>query len=70
MASFDTTSLFLSLIFSSIGFGYFIYGKRQANYIAKLTGIALMIYPYLVSSNMAMVLVGIALMFIPKFMKP
>ncbi|MCT7358374.1 MULTISPECIES: hypothetical protein [Thalassolituus] len=65
----DTTALFLSLIFGSIGFGYFIYGKRQSHKIALWSGVALMIYPYFVSNHYAMVMTGIGLMLVPRFLR-
>jgi hypothetical protein len=69
MASIDTATLFLGLIFSSIGLGYFIYGKKQKKSIFRYVGITLMFYPYVFTNSVAVVLVGIALMFVPKFIK-
>lgn len=65
----DTTGLFLSLTFGSIGFGYFIYGKRQSYKIALRSGVALMIYPYFVSNHYAMVMTGVGLMLVPRFLR-
>lgn len=65
----DSTALFLGILFGSIGLGYFIYGKRQSHLIARYTGIALMVYPYMIENNVALVAVGILLMLIPKFIK-
>jgi len=67
MASMDTASLLWSLLFSSIGFGYFIYGKKQSNAVVRYVGIALMVYPYFVHNSIVIVLIGFSLMFIPKF---
>lgn len=66
----DVTVLFLGVLFSSIGMGYLIYGKRQKHRIAFYSGIALMIYPYFVSGTLLTVLTGIALMLVPKFVHP
>ena len=57
--------LFASLIFGTIGMGYFAYGKKQANFLMLGTGIALMVYPYLVPGLGMMILIGIALMIFP-----
>ena len=58
-----------SLLFSSIGFGYFIYGKKQSHDVAKYTGITLMIYPYFIQTTMVLVVVGFMLLLLPKFLK-
>ena len=57
------------LLFGSLGIGYFIYGKRQANVVARYTGIALMVFPYFVSDAIALVVVGILLPSLPRFIK-
>jgi uncharacterized membrane protein len=63
----DTSNLILGLVFSSIGIGYFIYGRKQSNMVAKYCGIALMLYPYLVTNTLAMIAVGAGLMLVPRF---
>jgi hypothetical protein len=57
------------LLFGSIGFGYFIYGKKQSHPVAKYTGIVLMVYPYFITNNVALVIVVIILLLLPKFVK-
>lgn len=61
--------LFWGLIFGSIGFGYFLYGKKQGRAVPLVCGIALMVYPYVVSSTWAMVGIGLVLMAIPYFVR-
>ena len=39
------TILMLSVLFSSIGVGYSLYGKKQRQVVPLLTGIALCVYP-------------------------
>ncbi len=63
------TTLFISLFFSSIGVGYFIYGKKRQLTIAMLSGIALCIFPYLTSNGYAMVAIGVALTILPWVIK-
>jgi uncharacterized membrane protein len=63
----DTTHLILGLIFSSIGIGYFIYGRKQSNIVTRYCGIALVLYPYLVTDTLALVAVGVGLMLVPRF---
>jgi hypothetical protein len=65
----DMTTILWSLFFSSIGFGYFIYGKKQSHAVARYTGIALMIYPYLVQNLVVLVIVGFMLLLLPKLLK-
>ncbi len=55
-------SLFLSLIFSSIGLGYFLFGKRQQEFVFLGAGLALMIYPYIVSGAWMITVVGLVLL--------
>lgn len=57
--------LFASLIFGTIGMGYFTYGKKQSNFTMLGTGIVLMVYPYVVPGLAMMILVGVALMAVP-----
>lgn len=56
-------------IFSLIGLGFFIYGKRKKADLMFYTGVALMIYPYFVSTVIAMILAGVSLMSFPYFYK-
>ena len=65
----DTTTILLGVLFGSIGFGYYIYGKRQAHPVARYTGIALMVFPYVIEDAFAVVLVGMLLMSSPYFLK-
>jgi len=67
MTTMDTASLLWSLLFGSIGLGYFIYGKKQSNTVVRYVGIALMVYPYFVHNATATVLIGLALMLVPKY---
>ena len=59
----------VSVLFGSIGTGYFIYGKKQRQVIPLLTGIALCVYPYFLSNAYALVVVGILLMAVPWFIR-
>jgi hypothetical protein len=50
MFGFDSASLIANLLFSSIGFVAFIYGKRLHLWKMMLAGLALMIFPYFVEN--------------------
>ena len=65
----DTASLLWGLLFSSIGFGYFLYGKKQHSVVPLLCGIALMVYPYFVPGNVLIVVIGSVLSAIPYFIQ-
>lgn len=65
----DTASLLWGLLFGSIGFGYFWYGKSQKALVPALCGMVLMIFPYFISSTLLMVALGAVLMTIPRFIR-
>lgn len=56
-------------MFGSIGLGYLIYGRKQRAVVPLLCGLALMVYPYLVSNTILLVVIGVALMAIPYFFR-
>lgn len=51
--------------FSIIGLGYMTYGKKSQQLIMVICGIGLMGYSYFVSGTLYIVLIGIALSFLP-----
>jgi len=61
--------LLWGLLFGSIGLGYFIYGKRQRAVVPLVCGLALMIFPYLVSSTLLLVAIGAVLITVPYFVR-
>jgi hypothetical protein len=63
------TTLIFSLIFGSVGIGYFVYGKRQGKLIRLLTGVALNVFPYLMSNVYEIVIIGVILTGVPWFIK-
>jgi hypothetical protein len=58
-------SLFLGLLFGSIGTVYLIYGKRISSPIHLVVGAILIIYPYLFSNAILVFLAGVILTAIP-----
>ncbi len=58
---FTSSNLFGQLLFSSIGVGAFLYGKKQSLLKTSLIGVALMAYPYFVSETLPLYLVGTVL---------
>ncbi|MDA8128874.1 MAG: hypothetical protein M0Z73_09290 [Betaproteobacteria bacterium] len=65
----STSSLLWGLLFGSIGLGFFLYGKKQQAFVPLLSGLALMIFPYFVSSTALLVTIGIALTALPYFFR-
>ncbi len=59
------SQLFIGLIAGAIGVGYFVYGKKEGRFAPMLSGIALCIYPYLVTGTLWLCLVGAALLAAP-----
>ncbi|HEX5354100.1 MAG TPA: hypothetical protein VFW60_08475 [Rhodanobacteraceae bacterium] len=62
-------TLLWGMLFGAIGVGFFIYGKRQSMTVPLVCGIALIVYPWFVSSALLTVIVGIALMAVPYFVR-
>jgi len=65
----NTSSLIFGLLFGSIGIGFFVYGKRQRAVVPLVCGVALMIFPYFVSSAILLVVIGVALVALPYFVR-
>ena len=61
--------LLWSVLFSSIGLGFFVYGKKQSRLVPLISGLALMIYPYFVSTVPLILGVGIILIVLPYFVR-
>lgn len=65
-----TTAILLwGLLFSSIGLGFFLYGKKQQRLVPLLCGLALMLYPYFVPNVYLLVAIGAALTAAPYFFR-
>ena len=65
----STAVLLWGLLFGAIGFGFFLYGKKQKAVVPLITGIALCVVPYFIANVYALVLVGVVLMAIPYFVR-
>ncbi|HHT9111024.1 MAG TPA: hypothetical protein ACFYDZ_07685 [Candidatus Brocadiaceae bacterium] len=57
--------LFISVLYGSFGLAYFVYGKKQHKFIALLSGLGLMVYPYFVSNKYLLISIGLALIALP-----
>ena len=58
---FDTNFLFASLLWGSVGLGYFIYGKKQQSLSAMVGGILMMVASYFAGSALLMSLICLGL---------
>jgi len=62
-------TLLWGLLFSSIGTGYFVYGRKNRRAIALLAGILLCLEPYFLTGTALILLVGATLMALPYFVR-
>lgn len=65
----DSAQLLWGVIFGSIGFGYFLYGKKRKATVPLLSGIVLMVYPYFISNNIALLVIGLLFTVLPAFVR-
>lgn len=65
----NTSSLLLGIVFSAIGAGFFMYGRKQQRPVPLACGLALMVYPYFISNNAWLVAIGVVLIAIPYFVR-
>jgi hypothetical protein len=65
----NTALLLWGLVFSSIGVGFFLYGRKQKRVVPLVCGVALVGFPYFVSSIWLLVGIGVALTAIPYFVR-
>ncbi len=61
--------LLWGLLFSSIGLGFFLYGRKQRAVVPLVCGLVLMIYPYFIPNVIALVAIGLALSAVPYFFR-
>lgn len=59
--SLNTNFLFASLIWGSIGVGYFIYGKKQGSWPPMIGGVLMVAVSYFIGSALLMSVVTLAL---------
>ncbi len=57
----NANALLASVLLGSVGLGFFVYGKKQRRGPHLAVGVALMVYPYFVSSVALMLIIGVAL---------
>lgn len=65
----NALSLYLSVLFSSIGLGYFIYDKRQKMTVPLICGLLLMLFTYFIESTTMISMIGLILSIVPYFLR-
>jgi hypothetical protein len=60
MPEFSAPNLLAGLLFGSIGFVGFIYGKRMSRWKPMMIGLLLMAYSYFVQNTLAICGIGLA----------
>ena len=63
-------NLVWGVLFSAVGAGYFLYGRRQVAMVPLACGLALMAFPYFVDDVVMTVAIGVVLVVIPLVVKP
>jgi hypothetical protein len=61
--------LLWGVLFSGIGVGFFIYGKKQGAAVPLICGLTLMVFPYFVSNTLLLVGIGVVLVALPCFVR-
>jgi len=54
-------NLFAAILFGSVGFAAFVYGKKSASWKPMAIGVALMVYPYFIEETWLLYAIGAAL---------
>jgi hypothetical protein len=63
----DAGWLLLSMFYSTVGLGMFIYGKKAVRFVPLIAGLLLMVLPYFISSLLWMSVLSVVLMASPFF---
>jgi len=63
------SAIVISFLFSMIGLGYFRYGKKNQSFLFMMSGILLMVFPYIVHDTIYILLTGAAICSVPFLLK-
>jgi hypothetical protein len=66
---FSTANIIIGIITGAFGLAYFVYGKKQAEMVFLVSGIGLMVYPYLFSNMALLIILGLVLLALPFVLK-
>lgn len=65
----DSSTLLWGMLFGSLGLGYLQYGKRQKRAVPFACGLALIVFPYFVSTIWLLIGIGVVLAALPYFIR-
>jgi hypothetical protein len=65
----ETSYLLWSVLFSAVGLGLFIFGRKQRQVIPLMCGIGLMALPYIIPTTTLLVIASIGLIAITYFVR-
>jgi hypothetical protein len=65
----SSSFLFASLIWGSLGAGYFLYGRKQSSWIVTAGGLGLIVSSYFISSAWLMSLLSVAIIVAVYFLR-
>lgn len=65
----DGNVLFWGMLFGSLGLGYLSYGKRQKRVVPFACGLALIVFPYFITSLWLLLGIGLLISAIPYFIR-
>jgi hypothetical protein len=66
----DVSALMLSVFFGALGAGYALYGRKQRALVPLICGVALMVFPYLVTGGLMTLVIGAVIAAVPYFWRP
>ena len=61
--------LALNLLLGAFGLAYFVYGKKNGAFVPLICGVCFMIFPYFISGLVPLILVGLILILLPRFIQ-
>ncbi len=69
MESLSATFLLLGVLFSSIGMGFLVYGKKQRKAVPFVAGLVLIIYTFFVTNIWLLIGIGLVMIALPFIIK-
>jgi hypothetical protein len=61
----STTTLMLGVLYGAIGMGYLVYARRQRKGMALVSGVGLIVIPYVIPGVIWLIAAGVVLVALP-----
>jgi hypothetical protein len=61
----SATTLMLGVIYGAIGMGYLVYARQQRKGVALISGVGLIVIPYLIPGVVWLIVAGVVLVALP-----